>query len=206
MFEEFEPDVEGLSASQRALVHDLQSVAIADARGPSRLDGWTVGHVLTHLARNADSYRSLLDDRPQYAGGWSERNAHIDAGAGRPWRQLVDDVASTGEALEEAFRRERDWNRRVPMLLGAQPARFLPHARRREVEVHRVDLGFGYEFSDVPADFMVADLELLSRWWIAANPTERGLPEPVLGLNARQRWLWLLGRFDAVGVPSASLL
>lgn len=25
-------------------------------RAPSRLPGWTVGHVLTHLARNADAH------------------------------------------------------------------------------------------------------------------------------------------------------
>ena len=39
------------------------SVTIADltddgARGPSRLPGWTRGHVLTHLGRNADGNRN----------------------------------------------------------------------------------------------------------------------------------------------------
>ncbi len=44
------------------------------AREPSLLPGWSRGHVLTHIARNADSLRNLLIwartgvETPQYSG------------------------------------------------------------------------------------------------------------------------------------------
>ncbi|MET0910545.1 MAG: maleylpyruvate isomerase N-terminal domain-containing protein, partial [Ilumatobacteraceae bacterium] len=47
----------------------------ADAELPSLLPGWTRGHVLTHIARNADSFVRLLEAAgrgevvTQYAGG-----------------------------------------------------------------------------------------------------------------------------------------
>ena len=92
------------------------------------------------------------------------------------------------------------------MLMGAQPARVLPNARQREVEVHRVDLGLGYEFDHVPTDFVDRDLELLRRWW-ASTPSGAGtLPEPVASAPRIQQWLWLLGRIEFDGVESARLL
>ncbi len=48
------------------------------ARAPSLLPGWTRGHVITHIARNADSLGNLLIwaqtgvQTPQYAN-WDER-------------------------------------------------------------------------------------------------------------------------------------
>ena len=68
-------------------------------RAPSRLEGWTVGHVLTHLARNADSHTRMLDAAwhgeavEQYAGGRQERAGAI-AGRRRTGQrcELRDDV------------------------------------------------------------------------------------------------------------------
>jgi len=33
----------------------------SEARQPSPLAGWTVGHLLTHLARNADAHSGQFD-------------------------------------------------------------------------------------------------------------------------------------------------
>ncbi len=50
---------------------------------------WTVGHVLTHLARNAESHVRMLEGATmgealeQYAGGYDQRAADIEAGADR---------------------------------------------------------------------------------------------------------------------------
>src|SRR5260370_18147250 len=66
-----------------------------DVRRPSLLPGWTVAHVLTHVARNADSHRrravaagqgAIVD---QYPGGHAARNAEIEAGAARPATEIV---------------------------------------------------------------------------------------------------------------------
>ena len=57
------------------------------ARRPSLLPGWSVGHVLTHLARNGDSVvwrlegAALGELRDQYPGGLEQRREDIDAGA-----------------------------------------------------------------------------------------------------------------------------
>src|SRR5215472_3231214 len=61
------------------------------AREPSSLPGWSRGHVLTHIARNADGLRNLLIwartgvVTPQYAD-IGERERGIAAGAGRSAR------------------------------------------------------------------------------------------------------------------------
>ena len=70
-------------------LHDEQ------ARAPSLLPGWSVGHVLTHIARNGDSLVWRLEGaaqgelRDQYPGGLEQRRADIEAGAGRPASELV---------------------------------------------------------------------------------------------------------------------
>lgn len=48
--------VEAVAASQARV--DAVAAGLCDAavRAPSRSPGWTVGHVLTHVARNADSH------------------------------------------------------------------------------------------------------------------------------------------------------
>ena len=42
------------------LLATADALTDAQAAAPSRLPGWTRGHVLTHLARNADGFRNLL--------------------------------------------------------------------------------------------------------------------------------------------------
>src|SRR2546421_2317239 len=75
-----------------------------DPAAPSLLPGWTRGHVLTHVARNADGLTNLLtwartgERTPQYAS-WEQREADIAAGAARPWPELVDDVRASGERV-----------------------------------------------------------------------------------------------------------
>ena len=77
--------------AHRALVDHLEAMAGgagADPALPSLLPGWTRGHVLTHIARNADSFVRVLEAArrgevvTQYEGGVDGRNADIEAGAG----------------------------------------------------------------------------------------------------------------------------
>ena len=49
-----------LGAATDSLIASIGGLTDADARGPSLLPGWTRGHVLTHLARNADGGTRLL--------------------------------------------------------------------------------------------------------------------------------------------------
>ena len=59
-------------ATQR-LLDTARAITDPDLRVPSMLPGWTRGHVLAHLARNADGMRNVLvgvrtgQNRPAYA-------------------------------------------------------------------------------------------------------------------------------------------
>ena len=80
-----------------------------DVRQPSLLPGWTRGHVLTHLARNADGMVNLVqaartgDGQVMYPGGREGRAADIEAGAGRHLGDLRLDLAEAAERLLSAF-------------------------------------------------------------------------------------------------------
>jgi hypothetical protein len=54
------PALARLAAATAGLLADLDGLGEAEARGASRLPGWTRGHVLTHLARNAEGSTRLL--------------------------------------------------------------------------------------------------------------------------------------------------
>ena len=153
--------------SHARLRHTLSGLTDADAGRPSRLPGWTVGHVLTHLARNAESHVRMLEAAArgevadQYPGGNGQRAADIEAGALRPAADLVADVTATAQRLESAWDATpaeawRTGQGRVAS--GIWPVGELPFRRWREVEVHHVDLGLGYETADWPEGYVEVEL------------------------------------------------
>src|SRR5919206_1227017 len=93
-----EINLDDVHFSHGRVVSTLSGLTDTAARRPSLLPGWTVGHVATHLARNADSHVRLLEAArrgevaDQYPGGAAQREAEIEAGAGRPAAELVADV------------------------------------------------------------------------------------------------------------------
>lgn len=187
------------------LVGWLRSIEPLVPSRPSLLPGWTVGHVLTHLARNADSHVHLLDGRPQYPSA-AARDADIEAGAGRPWDEIVDDVATSAAELDARWAATTDWSGTVRMLSGERPRELLPHLRRREVEIHRFDLGAGYGFGDMPRDYVRHELRLLEMLWRARRPMGlTPLPEAALRLDPSDRLAWLTGRAVVDGLPPAEL-
>ncbi len=199
-------EIESCRRSHAELVDHLRS-ADADPRRPSTLPGWTLGHVLTHLARNADGHLSMLAGRRQYPHGVAGRNADIEAGAGREWGELVADVAATAGQLDAAFAERRDWSGSSTMLSGERPTALLPLLRQREVEVHRSDLGLGYGFADMPTDYVRADLRLMEMLWRARRPMGlTPLPEAALALDPSTRLAWLMGRAEVDGLPPAGVL
>ena len=111
-------DIARVREAHQALVDHLVAMSGgsgADAALPSLLPDWTRGHVLTHIARNADSFVRPLR-RPAGRGGhavrrrFRGRNADIEAGATRDWAALVDDVRSSAAALEEVFAAQDRWD------------------------------------------------------------------------------------------------
>jgi maleylpyruvate isomerase len=137
-----------------------------DAAGPSLLEGWSRAHVLTHVARNADALRNLLIwartgvETPAYAAP-GERDAGIEAGAGRTAAELAADIRESGAAFsaEAAMLTEQSWLAMVSMLDGAKfPAELILPRRLVEVELHYTDLGRGYTRADWPPAFAELDL------------------------------------------------
>ena len=144
--------VDGYVAAQRALNAALEDLGDEQARAPSLLEGRSVGHVLTHVARNADSVVWRLEGaargevRDQYPGGLEQRRAEIEAGAGRPASELVADVARNSTAVEEvmAALSPAAWDAPSRTARGVvEPSRDAVFSRWREVVVHHGDLGLG---------------------------------------------------------------
>src|SRR5579863_5967707 len=86
-----------LEGATERLVSTAAGLSDEQAREASLLPGWSRGHVLTHLARNADALRNLLVwartgvVTPMYATP-DERDENIEAGAGRPAAVLLADL------------------------------------------------------------------------------------------------------------------
>lgn len=142
-----------LNDATAALVTSLDGLADAEAREPSLLPGWSRGHVLTHLARNAEGGTRLLTwartGEPSYEyRSVAARAQAIEDGAGRPAAELVEDVRRTAHALAEAAKdMPRDaWLHKITWTTGQQtPAEHVPESRLAEVLIHHVDLNYGYE-------------------------------------------------------------
>jgi maleylpyruvate isomerase len=203
---QLDADLASCVASHAALVAWLRSLQPVDPAAATSLPGWTVGHVLTHVARNADSHVELLDGRPQYPSPRA-RDDDIAAGAGRSWSVLVDDVATSAAALDARWAATHDWSGTATMLAGSRPRHLLPLLRQREVEVHRSDLGLGYRFADMPARYVRRDLGLMEMLWRARKPMGlTPLPDAARRLAPPLRLAWMLGRADVEGLPPADLL
>ncbi|MBF9133519.1 maleylpyruvate isomerase family mycothiol-dependent enzyme [Plantactinospora sp. S1510] len=151
------PEVDRATERLLRTVAELSDTAVGE---PSLLPGWTRGHVLTHLARNADSYVNLLtsartgEDVPQYASP-AARNDAIAAGAGRSVAVQLADLRASAERLAEAARElpAEGWAAQVRSVRGPRVAATLVWGRLREVEVHHVDLAVGYRTADWPDAF-----------------------------------------------------
>jgi maleylpyruvate isomerase len=200
----------GAVAAQQLLEVTLTGLTDADARRPSHLPGWTVGHVLTHIARNADSHlRALLGAREgvvidRYPGGEAQRDAEIDEGAPRPAAELVADVEATAASLAESWHAlpAPAWAAVGSCVGQPEPLETLPFKRWREVEVHHADLGLAFGIDDWSDGFVGRELRTATMAWRARMPMgQTDLPAAALALPPKRRAAWLLGRIDVPGLP-----
>jgi maleylpyruvate isomerase len=155
-----------LDHSTQRLLGTARVIPDPELRQPSLLPGWTRGHVLTHLARNADAMRNVLlgarsgQERRMYES-LEGREEEIDQGAGRTSKVIAEDLASSAMALRTVMLGLPDDAWRFPVRVPDSepfPAEGLLTRRLVEVELHHCDLGYGYGPADWPASF--ARLEL----------------------------------------------
>ncbi|MFD7323410.1 maleylpyruvate isomerase family mycothiol-dependent enzyme [Streptomyces sp. NPDC059875] len=129
---------------------------------PSRLPGWTRGHVLAHIARNADALVNVLQGRPMYADA-ATRDADIERDAPRPLDEQLTDVRESGERFQAVGAEPADWQRTVELRNGVTDrAARVPFRRWVEVALHHVDLGVGYELEDLPEEFVLREIDFLA--------------------------------------------
>ena len=182
--------VDGCVAAHAALGASLEDLSDAAARGPSRLPGWSVGHVLTHIARNADSVVWRLEGaaqgelRDQYPGGLEQRKDDIEAGAGRPASELVRDVRKSSAAVERVMADlpAAAWDAPSRTSRGVvESSRDAVLSRWREVVVHHGDLDLG----PVPLPPALVDA------WLP-----RELPRLAERSDPAELLAWIIGRGD----------
>jgi maleylpyruvate isomerase len=157
-----DPMITRLVAETERLLGSLSGLDDRSAREPSRLPGWSRGHVLTHLARNADALArvaqvAVTGQVQQMYASAEQRDADIEAGAGRPIGELAADVEASAQALLAVLRAGREdlLDDAVPTGRGWDlTARQVPWLRLREVVYHHVDLAGPFTFRDLPDELV----------------------------------------------------
>jgi maleylpyruvate isomerase len=194
--------------------------------GPSVLPGWSRGHVLTHLARNADALGNLAHwaetgvPTPMYGPG-AARDAAIEAGAHRPPEEITADLDTASARLNDALASmsAAAWGAKVAGRDGREFAAVqLPYRRLRELYIHHVDLDAGWTPAHWPGDFATRELFEVAASFrgrpdtmplmlhdedsgrrLAIGPEEH---PPVAVVSGRRRTLlaWLIGRTGGDGL------
>lgn len=181
---------------------------------PSALPDWTKGHVLTHIARNADALANLLTwartgvETPMYPSK-EHRAADIEAGSTRPLTEQAADLRATSRRFLEATAQLSDehWATTVQSGRGPLVASSIPWFRVREVWLHLVDLGAGPTMSVLPDPIALALVRDVAGWLspkveqgvtlhpAGAEPTRLGVDGGVAVSGSPQDIAgWLTGR------------
>lgn len=210
-----------VDAATDRLLRTAAGFDAAELAAASLLPGWSRGHVLAHLARNADGLVNVLtaartgERIPMYASP-AARDADIAAGAPRPPEAHLDDLRQSALRFAEAVAAmpAQAWAATVEMRLGPWPAALLVWSRLREVEVHHVDLAAGYR----PADWSEAFAHRLLHDVTSGLGSRADVPAMVLRFDGSRHQLvvgdparapvvagsapdlaaWLTGRGDGV--------
>jgi maleylpyruvate isomerase len=189
-----------------------------DLGAPARLPGWTRGHVVTHVARNAEGLCHLLTwaqtgiETPMYPSVQA-RDADIQAGAPRPQAEQLEDLHRAGAAFAAAAQElsAHHWAATVSTRHGSVAASWVPWARVRELWLHLVDLNTGVEIDQVPEDIATMLVRDVADWMHTRGPARIELRSPgqapvilgpgdgpptVVSGSAQQLAGWLTGRAD----------
>ncbi|CAI9415083.1 maleylpyruvate isomerase family mycothiol-dependent enzyme [Nocardioides sp. T2.26MG-1] len=212
-----------LAEATRRLIRTTDGLADDDYAAPSALPDWTRGHVLAHLALNAEGLAAALagivegNRTPMYASQ-EARDADIEVLAGQEPAAIRTRLLGACTDLADAIAAVPDdaWDSSIERTPGGRtfPASAVPGMRLREVEIHHADLAAGYDRTAWPPAFTVLLLDGMTTrvsagagltayatdlgrtWNLGAGPT-------VSGTAADLGW-WLTGRGDGEGLTSDS--
>lgn len=216
-------DLSGLTPSSQTFTRTVDALTEEDLAAPSLLPGWTRAHVVAHVALNGASLAAVIDglvhdnavamySSDEQRDGDIAELAGADAGELRE-RQLT---STTEFADAVGLMGETHWSGRFDRLPGGPtwPIVTVVPTRRRELEIHHVDLGTSYTRADWPDDFVVELLEAVTLDHQASGPfqvraTDLGRDwsvggdggPTVRGTGADLGW-WLTGRGEGVGLAA----
>ncbi|WP_181924073.1 maleylpyruvate isomerase family mycothiol-dependent enzyme [Streptomyces inhibens] len=194
---DFPHDVAAVREATERLLVSVSKLDDAAIGEPSMLPGWTRGHVLAHVARNADALVNLLtwartDVRtPMYADA-EARDSAIERDADRSLATHLADMKESAARFDAAADALPPARRafEVEMRNGVvERADRLPLRRLAEIELHHVDLGVGYTVEQLSPAFLDSELAFLSAIKFAGHPDL-----PALELRADDGRRWLTGR------------
>lgn len=210
-------------ATQR-LVRGVDELHDAEYAEPSHLPGWTRGHVVAHLALNAEglagAVRGILEGErvPMYRTD-SARDDDIDELAGAQPAVLRERLLAGCTGLAEAID-ALPADQRATTIERTPGGRIFTAGnvagmRLFEVEIHHADLNAGYGPSDWPVEFSVRLLERMvdrgpttASFTLRADDVDRawiiGDGGPVISGSAADLAWWLAGRGAGQGVTSGS--
>jgi maleylpyruvate isomerase len=202
-------DLRRVADAQARFEAAISSLDDARAASPCLLPGWTIGHLLTHVARNADSHIRRIEGArrgavvEQYVGGFEGRARDIEQGAARSASDLIADVRDTAQRLAGAWPVGPDaaWSMVSADVSGRERRLHdLPGRRWQELEVHLVDLGTGPTIADWPDDFVHDRLPEL-RDSLAERLAQGAEPPSPGSLNETEELAWLYGRLTRPDLP-----
>ena len=215
--------LDALHESEQRLLRTVDSLTAEQWTQPSILPGWSRGHVVAHLALNAEGFAGAVDGLarehavPIYESN-ERRDADIEELAKEDPPEIRQRLFAAGQQLRDAFDilDPEQWEGSVTRLPDGPrwPVGILPATRRREVEIHHADLDAGYSHQDWPEDFRIELLDDVTAdhaaspdspaFTVRATDTVRtwdlGAEQPVVEGSAADLGWWLVGRGGGAGL------
>lgn len=214
-----------LSESTRRLIRTADAIADDAYAAPSGLPAWTRGHVLAHLALNAEGLAGALggivegERVPMYASQ-AERDRDISRLATARPSVIRDRLLGATTDLTDALDAlpGDQWDTTIDRVPGGRTftAGEVPAMRLGEVEIHHADLAMGYAHSDWPTSYVILLLDGRSERGVSADMSFHAYASDlvrtwrfgeggptVMGAGADIGW-WLTGRGAGEGLISDS--
>jgi maleylpyruvate isomerase len=218
-------DLSGLHTSAAALNRTVDALSDDQLAEPSLLPGWSRAHVVAHLALNGAAMTGVADGvgRGEPVAMYEsdeQRDSDIEELAQAEASDLRHRLLSATTAFSDAVKavEEDRWDGVFMRTPGSPtwPAATLVPTRRRELEIHHVDLAASYTRQRWPDEFVAELLDVVSVDQATSGPFQvraidvgrewsvggRGGPV-VTGSGADLGW-WLTGRGHGDGLSSDS--
>lgn len=196
------PPIAEVAATHERFLSLIPTLTDAQILAPSRLPGWSRGHVLAHLSDAARARARVIEHelRGERADMWApgERDQIINDTAGRSASQHEEAFAQSAMKLEQVWARVQHWNAYESTVF----------TRWRELLVHLVDLDAGVERTEWDDPFVIHVLDLFSQRlpdgsaiWADDLGQQWGHGTLITRGAGRDLAAWLLGRESPIAGP-----